>query len=211
MLFVSDVKLDIDVINGYLAEGKSVAEIREIYGIGERTWQRRISEMGYKYYQKLGRYSKKLPKKEDMFKKKANTDKNYSSNTVVIKEANIDNYDNSTKEIQVQADRNDNDIANIENLDLKKMADLIKDYDKIKKVLSWYDRLEEYDENESVIEVMPNNTINIDLDNNGDKQTSVKINKTVWNDFSEFWNKHKEFDKKDLMSMALKEYMQKYH
>lgn len=198
---MSDVKLDIDVINGYLADGKSVAEIREILGISEKPYQKQMKNMGYKYSQKLCKYIKKVPSKNTPgANKKADTDKDYSSNIVVIKEANIDSYDSNTRVTSVD---------NIENLDLKKMADLIKDYDKIKEVLTWFDS-KEYDN--SIIEVIPNNKIQIDdnIKNDTDKRRSVQVYDKIWDEFNEFCNKHSEFMKKDLISMALKEYMKKY-
>lgn len=115
----------------------------------------------------------------------------YSSNTKVI------NYHSNTGVI------NSNDV----NLDIKKMTDLVNSYDDIKQVLDWF-KNREYDN--SIIEVIPNNKIEINIDTTETKRTTVLVNSQIYNEFNQFCNKHKEFDKKDLLSMALKEYMQKY-
>ena len=47
---------DIKQINGYLKEGKSVAEVRKILGIGEKSFQRQIKQLNYKYNQKIKQY-----------------------------------------------------------------------------------------------------------------------------------------------------------
>lgn len=51
------------------------------------------------------------------------------------------------------------------------------------------------------------NKINLDLPESESKLTSVRLNKKILDDFDIFAEKHKEFKKADLMSMALKYYM----
>ena len=93
------------------------------------------------------------------------------------------------------------------DLDVGKMAGLIDSYDDIKQVLDWF-KSREYDN--SIIEVIPNNKIEINIDTEESKRTTILVNSQIYNEFNQFCNRHKEFDKKDLISMALKEYMQKY-
>lgn len=45
--------MDINYINKLLQEGKSVKDIRKTLNIGEKTFQRKIKELGYKYNQKI--------------------------------------------------------------------------------------------------------------------------------------------------------------
>lgn len=54
------------------------------------------------------------------------------------------------------------------------------------------------------------NTIKLDLPESESKLTSVRLNKQVLDDFDIFAEKHKEFKKADLMSMALKYYMDSF-
>lgn len=48
--------LDINYINELLQEGKSVKDIRTILQIGEKSFQKQIRKMNYKYNQKIRRY-----------------------------------------------------------------------------------------------------------------------------------------------------------
>lgn len=114
---------------------------------------------------------------------------------VSFDDTNIINYDNHTV------------VINKKDFDLSKITDLIDSYDDIKQVLDWF-KNREYDN--SIIEVVPNNKIEINIDTEETKRTTILVNNKIYNDFNEFCNKHREFDKKDLLSMALKEYIQKY-
>ena len=121
--------------------------------------------------------------------------KQYEPLDVSFDDTNIINYDNHTVGI------------NKKDFDLSKITDLIDSYDDIKQVLDWF-KNREYDN--SIIEVVPNNKIEINIDTEETKRTTILVNNKIYNDFNEFCNKHREFDKKDLLSMALKEYIQKY-
>lgn len=93
------------------------------------------------------------------------------------------------------------------DIDIKKVADLVSHYDTIKELLTWFEN-KEYDHD--IIEVIQENRIEIDLDTDETKRTTILVNKKIYDEFNEFCQKHKEYDKKDLLSMALKEYIQKY-
>lgn len=121
--------------------------------------------------------------------------KQYEPLDVSFDATNIINYDNHTV------------VINKKDFDLSKITDLIDSYDDIKQVLDWF-KNREYDN--SIIEVVPNNKIEINIDTEETKRTTILVNNKIYNDFNEFCNKHREFDKKDLLSMALKEYIQKY-
>ena len=121
--------------------------------------------------------------------------KQYEPLDVSFDDTNIINYDKHTV------------VINKKDFDLSKITDLIDSYDDIKQVLDWF-KNREYDN--SIIEVVPNNKIEINIDTEETKRTTILVNNKIYNDFNEFCNKHREFDKKDLLSMALKEYIQKY-
>lgn len=121
--------------------------------------------------------------------------KQYEPLDVSFDDTNIINYDNHTV------------VINKKDFDLSKITDLIDSYDDIKQVLDWF-KNREYDN--SIIEVVSNNKIEINIDTEETKRTTILVNNKIYNDFNEFCNKHREFDKKDLLSMALKEYIQKY-
>lgn len=65
--------LDINYINELLQEGKSVKDIRTILQIGEKSFQKQIRKMNYKYNQKIRRY-------EPIGEVLCNSMINYSSN-----------------------------------------------------------------------------------------------------------------------------------
>ena len=62
--------------------------------------------------------------------------------------------------------------------------------------------------NTNVIELREG--IKIELPESEIKRTTIRINKEVWDRFDKFVEDNKPFDKHDLMSMALLEYMNKY-
>ena len=48
--------IDIDQVNDYLREGKTVEEVRKILGIGEKSFQKQIKQLNYRYNQKIKQY-----------------------------------------------------------------------------------------------------------------------------------------------------------
>lgn len=102
---------------------------------------------------------------------------------------------------------NKNESKDLIVSDADKVSDLIKNYDDIKTMLNWF-KNKEYEN--SIIEVIQDNRIKIDIDTEETKRTTILINKKIYDDFNMFCQRHKEYDKKDLLSMALLEYMQKY-
>lgn len=119
-----------------------------------------------------------------------------------LKDPSVSKYPSNTEVIN-----KDLNIISDADIDIKKVADLINDYDSIKELLNWF-KNKEYDKN--VIEVIQDNRIKIDIDTEETKRTTILINKKIYDDFNMFCQRHKEYDKKDLLSMALLEYMQKY-
>ena len=179
--------MNIETINNYLKEGKNVKEVRDILNIGEKKFQQQIKDLGYKFDQKTKQY---IPKKtpnvlSGEVLEASNFNSNTNSNTLSNTARNTDIIDNTDKE-------NLNFIG--ENIEL------------LKEMLMYYKRNKESN--------TINNGIVIDLidDKNIDngKPKSVRINCHVWEDWKEF-TKDKTHSSKDLISMALKEYMDKYN
>lgn len=48
------------------------------------------------------------------------------------------------------------------------------------------------------------------LDSTKEFKTSIRVNKVVWEEFKEFCKNNKNYTQKDLVSMAMLEYMNKY-
>ena len=81
-----------------------------------------------------------------------------------------------------------------------------------KKLMSNFDILMEMIEKYKKSNEIPLSDIVVHLPYEEDKtyKTSIRIHKEVFEDFKLFCSKHKEFSQKDLISMALVEYMEKY-
>ena len=84
----------------------------------------------------------------------------------------------------------------------KKLIDIVKNYETIMEIIEHYKG-----NNNAVI-----GGIEIRLPNEENKsyKASLRINETVLKEFKEFCSNHKTFSQKELLSMALVEYMEKY-
>lgn len=82
-----------------------------------------------------------------------------------------------------------------------------------KKLMSNFDILMEMIEKYKKNNEIPKSDIVVQLPYESDKnyKTSIRIHKEVFEEFKLFCSKHKEFSQKELISMALVEYMNKYN
>lgn len=82
-----------------------------------------------------------------------------------------------------------------------------------KKLMSNFDVLMEMIEKYKKTNEVPVSDIVVQLPYESDKnyKTSIRIHKEVFEEFKLFCSKHKEFSQKELISMALLEYMNKYN
>lgn len=87
------------------------------------------------------------------------------------------------------------------------MINLVNQYDKLQEMINWFNTKDDID-NTNVIEV--NTGIRIDLPDAPIKRTTIRVNEKVWNDFLDLADANSEFDKHSLLSMAIKEYVEKY-
>lgn len=101
------------------------------------------------------------------------------------------------------------DIVNIIPENFKdNMVNLVNQYDKLQEIINWFNTKDDID-NTNVIEV--NTGIKIDLPDAPIKRTTIRVNDKVWNDFLNLADANSEFDKHLLLSMAIKEYTEKYN
>ena len=95
---------------------------------------------------------------------------------------------------------NINILQKEKDLDINKLTELlVEEYDAIESMIKWFK------DKENTID-----RIVIDLPEAKDKRTTILINEKIYKEFDKFCNNHKEYSKKDLMAMALKEYINKY-
>lgn len=182
--------MDINYINKLLEEGKTVKEIRTILEVGEKSFQRQIKQLGYKYNQKMKRYE---PITE-------------------VLETSLNN--NSNKEIKELTKANDKDMI----FDIPKeiiepeafknnIISLAINYEKIKKMLDDYEHIFSI-QNNDIVEVQTG----IKIDDPGDEveRTTVRVGKNILKKWNEFCDRNKQFSKKDLLGQAMLEFINKY-
>ena len=85
------------------------------------------------------------------------------------------------------------------------MINLVNQYDKLQEIINWFNTK---DDNVDVIEI--NTGIRIELPEAPIKRTTIRVNEKVWNDFLDLADANSEFDKHSLLSMAIKEYVEKH-
>lgn len=177
-------------LNNELSKGRTQKEIEiNDFKVNERVIAKRLTSRGYK------KIDNQYIKYDD-------------SNTRVIK-ANKNKYDNSCTKV-IEDNREEYDKSNtivIEKKEIQnKLIGLAQNYDKILKIIQEYDKKydAQYDkEYEGIVIELP-------VETKTDFRATVRVNNVIWEQFGEFANNHKEFTKRDLVSMALKEYMKNH-
>lgn len=181
-------------LNNELSKGRTQKEIEiNDFKVNERVIAKRLISRGYK---KIDNQYIKYDK----------------SNTGVIKDNHINRdirsvkYDDSHT-LVIEDDKKEYDKSNTLVINQKevqnKLIGLAQNYDKILKLIEEYDKKydTQYDnEYEGIYIELP-------IETKTDFRATVRVNNVIWEQFSEFANNHKEFTKRDLVSMALKEYM----
>lgn len=87
------------------------------------------------------------------------------------------------------------------------LLNIVKQYDKIQNIIDWFDSR---DDNSHTSVIQLDNGLKIDLPEAENKRTTIRVNEKIWNDFNDLADKYKEYDKQSLISMALKEFIDKY-
>ena len=124
--------------------------------------------------------------------------------TPIIAIAPEDDKDNTNIINKEEAPEN---MVNLLPEDFKEnMINLVNQYDKLQEMINWFNDKDNI--NNTVIEV--NTGITIELPEAPIKRTTIRVNEKVWNDFIDLAEANSEFDKHHLLSMALKEYVEKH-
>ena len=132
-----------------------------------------------------------------------------NSANVVRSEAPVENYsDDKDNTNIINKEEAPENIVNLLPEGFKEnMINLVNQYDKLQEMIDWFNNKDAID-NTNVIEV--NTGIRIDLPDAPIKRTTIRVNEKVWNDFLNLADANSEFDKHSLLSMAIKEYVEKY-
>lgn len=176
------IEEQVEYLNKKLEEGQTVIRIREDLRIGEKTLQRIIKSNGYRYNQKLRKYI-------------CNTEVSQIQGEVI--------------EMPLETDlERQSDTLVIQNKYKNDLLELIKYKSEILDMLKDY-KCNNHKSDTTVIQIETRG-INIEGLKGETIQTSIRVNKDVIEGFREFSKEYKQYKSSDLISMALKEYMEKY-
>lgn len=208
------IESKIDYFNTKLNEGKTVTMIRKDIGIGEKSWQKEVKHNGYKFDIKLKNYIKVTEvtqiinsnDKSNSLVANENISLGDKSNSLVINENS--SLDDKSNPLVVN-----NDIGYEDNLNvvvtneeykrvIKELHDIKGMYSKFEDMYQWYELQKQVVEKEQ---------LRIEANDNEIITRSFKVYGDVYKDFMEFCKDHKEYKVQQLVSLALKELVEKYH
>ena len=194
-------KLSIDelvsIINTELKNGNNLTKIaRELFSVNESSIRKKLNKVGYR-------------RVNDQFILVDTIKEDDNDKTEVREEIKQD-----TKPIESTSE-NKGSLIIPNNLKVN-LIELAKDYERIMNVVkmveeSEYDKMS-YSKYDKVSYSEYDNEINIrlPLETVKDFRATTRVNNVIWGQFDDFCKENKEFTKRDLVSMALLEYMQKY-
>ena len=157
--------MDINYINSLLKDGKTVKEIRGILGLSEKSFQKRIKYLGYKYNQKQRQYVNDNSKVLDM------NSNNCSSNTLC-------NTKSNTSDVMSIKDKDSLNFIS-ENIEL------------LKELLMTYKKNKEVNPNDYNLFVDLIDDSNIKDQN----PKTIRVNYYVWEEWKEFTKKSNQSSK----------------
>lgn len=173
--------MDINLINNMLLEGMTVKGVRQSLGISEKKFQKEIKELGYKFNQKEKAYIK--------------------ANKPITEVLNGELID-SSKETTKPTTKETTTSTTLTTTQTTTIDYLVDNIDLIKQLLENYKRNTQSDNKDIIINLISDKHLN-------PKPKSIRINEFVWRDWQEFI-KDLTFNKGDLISMALKEFMENH-
>ena len=173
----------IDYLNNKLKEGQTVTRIREEIGIGEKALQREIKANGYRYNSKERQY---IPTTE------ATTKSTTEVLPTIVEDKNTIVGNESTFVVPKQQQQI---LGYLEN-NFEILQEFLEKYKSTTKATT------ETTTNHIVINLVDDKHLN-------PKPKSIRINEFIYQDWKNFCET-KHYSKQDLISMALKEYMEKY-
>ena len=173
--------MDINLINNMLQQGNTVKEVRQELGISEKKFQKQIKEQGYKFDQKKKAYIKALEPHTEVLEVESIKD--------------VVTTTNHTTEPTTQA-------TTLTTTQATTVDYLTKNIGLIKQLLENYKRNTEANNKDIIINLVSDKHLD-------PKPKSIRINEFVWRDWLEF-TKDLTFSKSDLISQALKEFIENH-
>lgn len=193
---IKEIETIVQFINNKLNSGITMKEIETIdFGVNTRVIHKRLIRQGYKrvgneYLKEESNVLQDVSQDvlQDVLQKKSNKKEVETIELIEVLSdgCNTENHD----KIQIQ----------------KNLLDLAKEYEVIKNMIN------SFKENNKLLSDSKNLIIELPYEPEGkDFGTSIRINKVIWDEFNEIVKQYKnQFTKKELLSQALKEFIQKY-
>lgn len=173
----------IEYLNNKLREGQTVIRIREDIGIGEKALQREIKANGYRYNNKKRQY---IPTTE------STTISTTEIKTTIVEDKNTIVVNEDTFVVPKQQQQI---LGYLEN-NFEVLQEFLEKYKSTTRTTT------ETTTNHIVINLVDDKHLT-------PKPKSIRINEFIYQDWQRFCDT-KHYSKQDLISMALKEYMEKY-
>ncbi|MGO1042216.1 integrase [Clostridioides difficile] len=180
----NDITYIVEYINNKLNDSKSLTKVAIELGVSESSIRKYLTKRGYK---------------------RINDEYIFIGDKGMTKVANNKSQSNNDRIFNMTIEDDNSHNIVIDNQFKNNIISLAKDYNKIQEVLNWFENKEDT----NVIEIVQDG-IKIDLPSKDAIRTTVRLNKDAWSLFDEFCEKFREFNKSDLMSMALLEYIKKH-
>lgn len=187
---INNINEVVEYLNNELSKGRTQKEIEiNDFKVNERVIAKRLTSRGYKKID--NQYIKYDNSNTGVIK--TNKNKYDNNHTVVIRDDKLE-YDNSNTLVI-----NQKEIQN-------KLIGLAQNYDKILKIIQEYDQKYAAQYDKEYVGIV----VELPIETKTDFRATIRVNNVIWDNFSNFANNHKEFTKRDLISMALKEYMENH-
>ncbi|WP_271814736.1 hypothetical protein [Clostridium beijerinckii] len=186
----NDEKIEeiVSYINQELSKGRTQRQIEEQdFGVVERTIAKRLNRRQYK-------------KKDNVWYKAGEAPA-------------VSNNKNLAPKVPTEVTAPSSRGYVIEDEDsFEKMLDLIAHSEELIAMAKEWDKRysERYDRDDLSDDGVPEIKIELPLEQNNNFKSSFRVNEVVWRQFNIFAEKNKIYKKMDLISMALKEYMERY-
>lgn len=187
-----EVLEQVQYINNELKNNKSITSVCKELGIGRSTIRDRFKKSNYIYYKELNEYVHNNDITDVIQGNKKSNNRCYTS-------VKVEGNNCSTPVIQKDTvteivTKSDEEIRN-------NLLDLVNNYDVLKDIIELHRR------NTSVVKQQ----IVIDLDDAESKLATLRVNSKVLDQFKDFCSKHKEYKKVDLLSQAIKNFIESYN
>ena len=175
------------VVNKELASGLSVNKTCDKLGIKKTTLRDYMGRNEYEYNREKHRYIKVVENIMEL-------------NPEPIKVKFETNEENGRQNVTASNNSDGTMSANVTEVSIP-----IDDIEVLKEMIEQYKM-------QRTINNIPSKTIVVEIphEDNGDFRKTLRLNKTIYNEFEKFCNENKQFTIKELVSQALKEFMDKY-